>query len=100
MHVFTCQVWFVGEKLGEGVGKTRKEAQHRAADMSLRNLAGMLLPFIVARHQLLMNLNNICRQNKNLQMIVFCSFLFNAVSQIIILSNETIRNSSTFLNNY
>lgn len=59
MHVFTCQVWFVGEKLGEGVGKTRKEAQHRAADMSLRNLAGMLLPFIVAGQQLLMNLNNI-----------------------------------------
>ncbi|KAJ8467876.1 hypothetical protein OPV22_030428 [Ensete ventricosum] len=40
---FSIEVWFVGEKLGEGVGKTRKEAQHRAADMSLRNLADKYL---------------------------------------------------------
>jgi len=32
-----------GEKVGEGVGKTRKEAQCQAADTSLRNLAGELM---------------------------------------------------------
>ncbi|WOL09845.1 RNA polymerase II C-terminal domain phosphatase-like 1 [Canna indica] len=36
---FSIEVWFVGEKLGEGVGKTRKEAQHQAAEISLRYLA-------------------------------------------------------------
>jgi hypothetical protein len=34
------QVWIFGEKVGEGTGKTRKEAQQQAADTSLRNLAG------------------------------------------------------------
>jgi dsRNA-specific ribonuclease len=33
------QVWIVGEKVGEGIGRTRREAQHKAAEMSLRNLA-------------------------------------------------------------
>ncbi|CAL9130461.1 unnamed protein product [Musa acuminata var. zebrina] len=40
---FSIEVWFVGEKLGEGVGKTRKEAQHRAAEISVRNLADKYL---------------------------------------------------------
>jgi len=31
------------EKIGEGIGKTRKEAQCQAADTSLRNLAGELM---------------------------------------------------------
>ena len=39
---YTSQVWIFGEKIGEGIGKTRKEAQCQAADTSLRNLAGEL----------------------------------------------------------
>lgn len=41
-HLFMApylQVWFVGEKVGEGIGRTRKEAQHHASESSLRNLA-------------------------------------------------------------
>jgi hypothetical protein len=34
------QIWIIGEKVGEGMGRTRKEAQRQAANMSLRNLAG------------------------------------------------------------
>jgi acetone carboxylase gamma subunit len=34
------QIWIVGEKVGEGMGRTRKEAQRQAAHISLRNLAG------------------------------------------------------------
>ncbi|XP_058084156.1 RNA polymerase II C-terminal domain phosphatase-like 1 isoform X2 [Magnolia sinica] len=36
---FSIEVWFVGEKIGEGIGKTRKEAQRQAAEGSLRTLA-------------------------------------------------------------
>ncbi|XP_078439981.1 C-terminal domain phosphatase-like 1 isoform X2 [Wolffia australiana] len=36
-------VWFVGEKVGEGIGKTRKEAQRYASESSLRNLAHQYL---------------------------------------------------------
>ncbi|XP_066349408.1 RNA polymerase II C-terminal domain phosphatase-like 1 isoform X5 [Miscanthus floridulus] len=40
---FSVEVVIFGEKVGEGVGKTRKEAQCRAADTSLRNLADKFL---------------------------------------------------------
>ncbi|KAL6651088.1 hypothetical protein ACP70R_010013 [Stipagrostis hirtigluma subsp. patula] len=40
---FSIEVWIFGEKVGEGIGKTRKEAQHQAADTSLRNLADKFL---------------------------------------------------------
>ncbi|XXG85622.1 hypothetical protein AAC387_Pa11g0668 [Persea americana] len=40
---FSIEVWFTGEKIGEGIGKTRKEAQHLAAESSLRNLANRYL---------------------------------------------------------
>ncbi|XP_039790666.1 RNA polymerase II C-terminal domain phosphatase-like 1 isoform X4 [Panicum virgatum] len=36
---FSIEVWIVGEKIGEGIGRTRREAQGQAAEMSLRNLA-------------------------------------------------------------
>ncbi|RLM78729.1 hypothetical protein C2845_PM12G21610 [Panicum miliaceum] len=36
---FSIEVWIVGEKIGEGIGRTRREAQRQAAEMSLRNLA-------------------------------------------------------------
>ncbi|KAJ3706529.1 hypothetical protein LUZ61_010234 [Rhynchospora tenuis] len=37
--LFCIEVWFVGEKIGEGTGRTRKEAQYQAAEISLKNLA-------------------------------------------------------------
>ncbi|CAN6235709.1 unnamed protein product [Urochloa humidicola] len=40
---FSIEVWIFGEKIGEGIGKTRKEAQCQAADTSLRNLADKFL---------------------------------------------------------
>ncbi|KAJ6925295.1 hypothetical protein NC651_009835 [Populus alba x Populus x berolinensis] len=35
--------WFVGEKVGEGTGKTRREAQRQAAEGSIKKLAGMYM---------------------------------------------------------
>lgn len=40
---FSMEVWFVGEKIGEGIGRTRKEAQHHAAENSLQSLANKYL---------------------------------------------------------
>ncbi|KAL6911881.1 hypothetical protein ACP4OV_000686 [Aristida adscensionis] len=40
---FSIEVWIVGEKVGEGIGRTRKEAQRQAAEISLRNLADKYL---------------------------------------------------------
>ncbi|CAN6232613.1 unnamed protein product [Urochloa humidicola] len=40
---FSVEVWIVGEKIGEGIGRTRREAQRQAAEMSLRNLANKYL---------------------------------------------------------
>ena len=34
------QVRILGEKVGEGIGKTRKAAKRQAVNMTLRNLAG------------------------------------------------------------
>ena len=41
-HVSEClvQVLFTGEKIGVGLGKTRKDAQQQAAENALHNLAG------------------------------------------------------------
>ncbi|KAI3823925.1 hypothetical protein L1987_05370 [Smallanthus sonchifolius] len=43
---FSFEVWFAGEKIGDGTGRTRMEAQHRAAESSLMNLAGKYLSFL------------------------------------------------------
>ncbi|CAM0945084.1 unnamed protein product [Alopecurus aequalis] len=40
---FSIEVWIVGEKVGEGIGGTRKEAQRQAAEISIRNLANKYL---------------------------------------------------------
>ncbi|XP_052202721.1 RNA polymerase II C-terminal domain phosphatase-like 1 isoform X2 [Diospyros lotus] len=40
---FLVEVLFSGEKVGEGIGKTRREAQHLAAEGSLKNLADKYL---------------------------------------------------------
>ncbi|KAG5561719.1 hypothetical protein RHGRI_004685 [Rhododendron griersonianum] len=36
---FSVEVLFAGEKIGEGIDRTRREAQHQAAEGSLMNLA-------------------------------------------------------------
>ncbi|XP_023544663.1 RNA polymerase II C-terminal domain phosphatase-like 1 [Cucurbita pepo subsp. pepo] len=38
---FAVEAWFVGEKIGEGIGKTRREAQRHAAEGSIKNLANV-----------------------------------------------------------
>ncbi|KAI8567752.1 hypothetical protein RHMOL_Rhmol02G0146000 [Rhododendron molle] len=41
-HAICLVLWvlYVGEKIGEGIGRTRREAEHQAAEGSLMNLAG------------------------------------------------------------
>lgn len=39
------QAWFAGEKVGEGTGRTRREAQRQAAEESIKHLASMFLFF-------------------------------------------------------
>ncbi|KAL5215131.1 hypothetical protein ABZP36_004283 [Zizania latifolia] len=40
---FSIEVWILGEKVGEGLGKTIKEAKRQATDMSLQNHADKFL---------------------------------------------------------
>ena len=40
MYAFLLQAWFSGKKVGEGIGKSRREALQKAAELSLQNLAG------------------------------------------------------------
>ncbi|PON36796.1 Double-stranded RNA-binding domain containing protein [Parasponia andersonii] len=40
---FSVEVWFAGEKIGEGTGRTRREAQCLAAEISLKNLADVYI---------------------------------------------------------
>ncbi|XP_071726506.1 RNA polymerase II C-terminal domain phosphatase-like 1 [Rutidosis leptorrhynchoides] len=40
---FSFEVWFAGERIGEGTGRTRREAQRNAAETSLMNLADKYL---------------------------------------------------------
>ncbi|PIA30633.1 hypothetical protein AQUCO_05400016v1 [Aquilegia coerulea] len=40
---FSVEVWFAGEKIGEGNGRTRKEAQHQASECSIKALANKYL---------------------------------------------------------
>ncbi|XP_051136119.1 RNA polymerase II C-terminal domain phosphatase-like 1 isoform X2 [Andrographis paniculata] len=40
---FSAEVFFAGEKVGEGMGRTRREAQHNAAESSLMYLADKYL---------------------------------------------------------
>lgn len=36
------QAWFAGEKIGDGTGRTRRDAQCQAAEGSLKNLASKI----------------------------------------------------------
>lgn len=40
--MYMMQVLFTGEKVGIGMGKTRKDAQQQAAENALRSLAGKI----------------------------------------------------------
>ncbi|KAJ6885828.1 hypothetical protein NC651_026477 [Populus alba x Populus x berolinensis] len=40
---FSIEAWFAGEKVGEGTGKTRREAQRQAAEGSIKKLAGIYM---------------------------------------------------------
>ncbi|XVF87514.1 hypothetical protein PTKIN_Ptkin18bG0126200 [Pterospermum kingtungense] len=40
---FSIEAWFAGEKVGEGIGRTRREAQRQAAEDSIKNLANTYL---------------------------------------------------------
>ncbi|KAL8192488.1 hypothetical protein R6Q57_027673 [Mikania cordata] len=40
---FAFEAWFAGEKIGEGTGRTRREAQHHTAELALMNLADKYL---------------------------------------------------------
>ncbi|XP_044497086.1 RNA polymerase II C-terminal domain phosphatase-like 1 isoform X2 [Mangifera indica] len=40
---FSVEAWFAGEKIGQGTGKTRREAQQQAADASIKNLANVYM---------------------------------------------------------
>ncbi|PKA55996.1 RNA polymerase II C-terminal domain phosphatase-like 1 [Apostasia shenzhenica] len=63
---FSVEVWFVGEKVGEGTGGTRKEAQYCAAEKSLHNLANKYLsnafPDATPLHG---TLNKLCEEKEN-----------------------------------
>ncbi|KAF3796196.1 RNA polymerase II C-terminal domain phosphatase-like 1 [Nymphaea thermarum] len=43
---FSFEVWFAGLRIGEGIGRTRREAQLLAAEESLRNLANRYISSI------------------------------------------------------
>ncbi|GAV75470.1 dsrm domain-containing protein/NIF domain-containing protein [Cephalotus follicularis] len=46
---FSVEVLFTGEKIGVGMGKTRKDAQQQAAENALRSLAEKYVAFIAPR---------------------------------------------------
>ncbi|CAL0312048.1 unnamed protein product [Lupinus luteus] len=40
---FSVEAWFSGRRIGQGLGRTRKEAQHKASEESLKHLADIYL---------------------------------------------------------
>ncbi|XP_015087835.1 RNA polymerase II C-terminal domain phosphatase-like 2 [Solanum pennellii] len=45
---FSVEVFFIGERVGVGMGKTRKDAQQQAAENALRNMAGNYVSYITS----------------------------------------------------
>ncbi|KAL3327286.1 hypothetical protein AABB24_035116 [Solanum stoloniferum] len=45
---FSVEVFFIGERVGVGMGKTRKDAQQQAAENALRNMAGEYVSYITS----------------------------------------------------
>lgn len=50
---FSFEVLFTGEKIGFGMGKTRKDAQQQAAESALRNLADKYISYNASRSRAL-----------------------------------------------
>ncbi|GAB2211125.1 hypothetical protein Droror1_Dr00016417 [Drosera rotundifolia] len=46
-RISAARVYFAGEIVGEGIGRTRREAQHQAAEAALMHLAGLSVDFRV-----------------------------------------------------
>ncbi|KAI0509772.1 hypothetical protein KFK09_010368 [Dendrobium nobile] len=61
---FTIEVLFSTEKIGIGMGRTRKEAQLQAAENALRNLASGYLSFIAPNVEVVKT-DNISLENEN-----------------------------------
>ncbi|KAM7262854.1 hypothetical protein ACFE04_000537 [Oxalis oulophora] len=40
---FSVEAWFAGEKVGEGIGRTRREAQRQASEGSIKQLANIYM---------------------------------------------------------
>ncbi|XP_061375549.1 RNA polymerase II C-terminal domain phosphatase-like 1 isoform X2 [Gastrolobium bilobum] len=40
---FSIEAWFAGKKIGEGIGRTRREAQHKAAEYAIKQLADVYI---------------------------------------------------------
>lgn len=51
-ELVNVQVFFSGEKIGVGMGKTRRDAQQQAAENALHSLAGKI------RHMLLFSISS------------------------------------------
>ncbi|KAI3732343.1 hypothetical protein L1987_63547 [Smallanthus sonchifolius] len=48
---FSYEVLFTGEKIGVGMGKTRKDAQQQAAENALRSLADKYVSYIISQSE-------------------------------------------------
>ncbi|XP_075474188.1 RNA polymerase II C-terminal domain phosphatase-like 2 isoform X1 [Primulina tabacum] len=57
---FSVEVFFTGEKIGVGMGKTRKDAQQHAAENALRSLADHYVAYIAPHSR---SLDNDCERN-------------------------------------
>ncbi|XP_027339450.1 RNA polymerase II C-terminal domain phosphatase-like 1 isoform X2 [Abrus precatorius] len=45
---FSIEAWFAGKKVGEGIGRTRREAQRKAAECSIKQLADVYMSHVKA----------------------------------------------------
>lgn len=73
---FSVEVFFTGERVGVGMGKTRKDAQQQAAENALRNLAGKYISYITSHPQVEdKDFDKILVENEN-------GILFDAVNHV------------------
>ncbi|OIT26425.1 PREDICTED: RNA polymerase II C-terminal domain phosphatase-like 2 isoform X2 [Nicotiana attenuata] len=63
---FSVEVFFTGERVGVGMGKTRKDAQQQAAENALRNLADRYVSYITSHPRVVdKDLNKLSVENEN-----------------------------------
>ncbi|XP_055812609.1 RNA polymerase II C-terminal domain phosphatase-like 2 isoform X1 [Solanum dulcamara] len=73
---FSVEVFFTGERVGVGMGKTRKDAQQQAAENALRNLAGKYISYITSHPRVAdKDLDKIPVENEN-------GFLWDTVNHV------------------